>query len=142
MLASMQSLVHFFGHHSIFVIQDRTCFRQRKSEFQFCPTSEQNRSIYSDSQLKMHLNLIIITRQIEHNDCQVCVFKIARNQRFESLLSSSIPQLKTYHFTLHCNVFRNEVDSDGGLGNMLITFLVGSNQLRIYRPIIELLPTF
>ena len=55
------------------------------------------------------------------------VLEVAGNERFESFLASSVPQLKTYHFALDCDVLGYEVDADGWLAKIMHTFLVGSN---------------
>jgi len=70
------------------------------------------------------------------------IFKIAWNKTLESLLSSSIPKLKTNDFSACSNVFAYEIDTNGWLCIEWFTFLVGSNSLRIYLAMIELLPTF
>lgn len=43
------------------------------------------------------------------------IFQITGNKAFESLLSGSIPKLKADHFSRDGNIFRDEVDSDGGI---------------------------
>ena len=55
------------------------------------------------------------------------IFLVARNEGLESFLTSSVPGLQPDHFALHCDVFGDEIDADGGLVKMKITFLVGSN---------------
>jgi hypothetical protein len=59
------------------------------------------------------------------------VFEVAGNETFESLLTSSIPELKANHFATGCDVLAYEVDPDGRLTHPIRTFLVGSNSLRI-----------
>lgn len=82
------------------------------------------------------------TCEIEYNDGQMSILEIAGDERFEPLLACSIPELEAYHFTSDCNVLRYEIDADGGLNLNERTFLVGSNSLRMYLAMMELLPTF
>ena len=72
----------------------------------------------------------------------MCVFEVAGNETLETFLACGIPQLETNYFAARCDVFTDEVDSDGGLSASTSTFLVGSNSFLMYRAMIELFPTF
>lgn len=72
----------------------------------------------------------------------MCILQVAGDERFKSLLTSCIPELQSDHFTLNCYILRHEIYADRRLNYKVYTFFVGSNSLRIYLAIMELLPTF
>ena len=45
----------------------------------------------------------------------MCVFQVTGNEALESLLTGSVPELEPDHFGRYCDVFRYEIDSDGGI---------------------------
>ena len=59
------------------------------------------------------------------------VLEVAGDETFESLLASSVPELKPDHLSAGRDVLAYEVDPDGRLTRLTLTFLVGSNSLRI-----------
>ena len=72
----------------------------------------------------------------------MCVFEVAGNQTFKSLLACSVPQLQSDYFASCCDVLTDEIDPDCRLARTMHTFLVGSNSFRMYLAMMELLPTF
>ena len=61
--------------------------------------------------------------QVKNYQSHMCIFQVTWNQTFESLLSCSIPKLKSDHFSWDCDVFGYEIDSNCGIfcGIKLVT---------------------
>jgi hypothetical protein len=72
----------------------------------------------------------------------VRVLEVAGDEALEALLPRSVPQLQANDLAAGCDVLADEVDPDGRLPYRTSTFLVGSNSLRMYLAMMELLPTF
>ena len=70
------------------------------------------------------------------------ILEVTWDETLESLLAGCIPELKTDNFPSGCDVLADEIDANSGLSQGTSTFLVGSNSFRIYRAMMELLPTF
>jgi hypothetical protein len=68
-----------------------------------------------------------VTCEVEDYQCHVCVFEVAGNETFETLLSSCVPELQADYFPAGCDVFAYEINPDRWLSHPACTFLVGSN---------------
>ena len=82
------------------------------------------------------------TGQVEYDEGEVGILEVAGDEALEPLLTGCVPELKTDNFAGGGDVLADEIDANGGLSQGTSTFLVGSNSLRMYRAMMELLPTF
>lgn len=86
------------------------------------------------------LDELLVTGEIKHDECHICIFQVTGNQGAKSFLSCCIPQLQPKDIIAHMNILSHEVNTNCSLDNALCTPDPSSNLSWMYRVKMEVLP--
>lgn len=79
---------------------------------------------------------------IDHDETGIRVTHVGWDEGSETLLSSSVPQLKSQSLSLDLHCFGDEIDTHSGLNQSQSTLDVNSKESWIKREMIDVFPTF